>query len=281
MFKTFIQPIEEGFLQVAEWEGEKDAIVAIHGLTGNFNHMRALAEEFSPEYRFIAYDLRGRGRSSLAGKNSSVLKHAEDAVQLLERLNCKSAILIGHSLGAYISAIVASQYHQKIKALVLLDGGGVIGDEVAEKIKPALSRMEKTFTSKLNYVEELKQIYAAMGLQWNEYVEASVHYEIEENSDGVFKFRGEPQAILSDLQSCFVHHYDHDKIFANIKCPVLLVVAAGKIGDAPLYTEETFLKIRELLPNINYHVDESNHYTMVLDKQPKLYSVIREFLNRI
>ena len=54
MFKTYFQTISGLRFKMAEWEGRNGPVIGIHGLTGNHTHFAALAEQLSPDYRFLA-----------------------------------------------------------------------------------------------------------------------------------------------------------------------------------------------------------------------------------
>ena len=101
-------------------EGER-TIVGIHGLSGNAMQLDYYVDEFGQDYRFITMDVYGRGNSKASGNDSNLLSHAEDIKALIAALELEKVILIGYSMGAYISMMVASQCPE-IQALVLLDG---------------------------------------------------------------------------------------------------------------------------------------------------------------
>ena len=55
-------------LAVGEWPGPREAetdktVICVHGLSANHTCWASVAGVLSPEYRVIAYDLRGRGDS--------------------------------------------------------------------------------------------------------------------------------------------------------------------------------------------------------------------------
>ena len=74
--------------------------------------MHYYAETLKGEYRFIAVDLKGRGNSSEADEETTFFKHAEDIIALINELEIENPILMGYSMGAFISAVVASQLDQ-------------------------------------------------------------------------------------------------------------------------------------------------------------------------
>ncbi len=50
-------------------------------------------------YRVIAHDRRGHGRSTQTWDGNNMDQYADDLAELIEKLNLKSAILVGHSTG--------------------------------------------------------------------------------------------------------------------------------------------------------------------------------------
>src|SRR5450755_3047200 len=50
-------------------------------------------------YRVIAHDRRGHGRSAQTWNGNDMNTYADDLAQLIEKLNLKNVILVGHSMG--------------------------------------------------------------------------------------------------------------------------------------------------------------------------------------
>lgn len=275
--KQYQSQLGKNSLHVVEWAGKKGPIVCVHGLTANCLHFQVLAETLVPEYKMYALDIRGRGNSSSADDDTTVLKHAEEVIALIEDLGLENPLIIGHSMGAYISAIVASRY-EKLRGLVLLDGAGVVTNQDIVKIEPALIRLDNTFPSVEAYIEGAKPLYAAMNLNWNNFIENSVRYEVGEIEDGLFKFKGDSRKIQKDLISLV--EYNHHSILPKIECPVLLVYAKGNMGPAPLYYEDAYSITKELIPHLEYYVSEGNHFTIVHEVLPELQSVIKRFVDK-
>ncbi|MGW4273635.1 alpha/beta fold hydrolase [Streptomyces seoulensis] len=84
----------------------------------------ALAEEF----RVIAPDARGHGRSANAGRP---FRQADDLAALLRHLEVGPAALVGVSMGATIAVATAVEHPELVRALVV-SGGGATGAEFTE-----------------------------------------------------------------------------------------------------------------------------------------------------
>jgi len=277
MKKEYSKKINHYEFQIMEWEGKKGPIFCIHALTGNANHFQLIAKNLAPEYHVISYDLRGRGNSSPADEDSNVTKHADDAIAIMENLGLKNPLLIGHSMGAYTAAIIASRRND-IRGVVLLDGAGVVTAEDIKNIEPALERISNVFEKKEDYVTGARKSYEAMGLNWNAVLSDSVYHEIGQTADGKFKCKGNPSAIRSDLMSLMA--YPHEKILPNILCPTLLVYAKGILGNAPLYYEYAYDKTKELIKPLDYYITDANHFTMMHKEIPELQNAIKEFVDK-
>lgn len=87
-------------LYYKDWGGTGQPIVFSHGwpLSADAweDQMFYLA---SKGYRCVAHDRRGHGRSSQPWGGQDMNTYADDLAKLIERLNLKDAVLIGHSTG--------------------------------------------------------------------------------------------------------------------------------------------------------------------------------------
>ena len=82
-----------------EW-GEGQPIVLSHGWPLNADAWdEQLVFLASRGYRAIAHDRRGHGRSSQTSQGNDMDTYADDLAQLIDRLELKNAILVGHSTG--------------------------------------------------------------------------------------------------------------------------------------------------------------------------------------
>ena len=104
--------------------GEIDAppVVLLHGITESRLTWTGLADRLADRFRVLAVDQRGHGESDrLGSKNGSFLDLAGDIVSLCEQVLERPAILIGHSLGGVVSAIVAATRPDLVEGAFLED----------------------------------------------------------------------------------------------------------------------------------------------------------------
>jgi pimeloyl-ACP methyl ester carboxylesterase len=83
-------------------------IVLLHGGLGSRTDFVPLAEHLGQEYRLIAIDSRGHGRSALGVATMTYRQLADDVAAVLADLGLKEAGLIGHSDGGIIALRLAA-----------------------------------------------------------------------------------------------------------------------------------------------------------------------------
>ncbi len=85
-------------LHVVE-RGEGRPLVLLHGVTLQWRVWGAQFNTLSDRYRVIAWDMRGHGRSTVGSEGITLEAVADDLANLLEALDLRDAIIVGHSMG--------------------------------------------------------------------------------------------------------------------------------------------------------------------------------------
>ena len=120
-------------INVAIWEGAGKPILCIHGITANCRCWDVLVSVMAPKHRVIAMDLKGRGQSDKPLMGYSMESHLRDINSLLDDLELDQVVLMGHSLGAFISLAFGAAYPDRADRIILVDGGGVLSEEQLNK----------------------------------------------------------------------------------------------------------------------------------------------------
>jgi pimeloyl-ACP methyl ester carboxylesterase len=140
---------------------EAEPVLALHGITANSHSWLAVARALDGRAALIAPDLRGRGASNELPAPYGMEAYARDMLAVLDHLGLERAVLAGHSLGAYAVARFAADHPERVRAVLLVDGGltapvpaGVDKQAVAAAVLgPALARLKLTFDSREAYHE--------------------------------------------------------------------------------------------------------------------------------
>jgi pimeloyl-ACP methyl ester carboxylesterase len=140
-------------------------VIAVHGITANSRAWGPTARALGDRATVIAHDLRGRGASNGLPGPYGVAVHAADILAVLDHLGLARAVLVGHSLGAYVVARFAADHPDRVQSAVLVDGGLTIpGSEDVDPQKfadaflgPAIARLRLTFPSRQAYYDWWRQ----------------------------------------------------------------------------------------------------------------------------
>lgn len=100
-------------------EGRGLPILLVHGFPLSRAIWQPQIEALSKNFRVIAPDLRGHGASEAPAGVYDMNTFAGDLSALLEERQCGPAVLVGHSMGGYISFAFYHRYPQKVRGLVL------------------------------------------------------------------------------------------------------------------------------------------------------------------
>jgi pimeloyl-ACP methyl ester carboxylesterase len=279
LFEKYTLNLNNHDIQIHDTEtASKQTIVGIHGLTGNAYQLGYFIDEFGDDYRFITMDVYGRANSKANETESSLFEQAKDIQALIDNLALEKVILMGYSMGAYISAIVASQT-PAVEAVILLDGAATMSEHQRPIIEPGLERLSKKYPSKDQYVSEVANGYQNFGIETTERLKAYLAYEIEK-TDTQWENKASEAVVRNDWESFW--QFDAKSVGREIKQPTLLVQASGTIGEhPPLFLPEHYEKTIAAIDNIEVVVSKANHYTIGFEKRPDINRLIQDFLEKI
>ncbi|MCQ4295130.1 alpha/beta hydrolase [Pseudomonas stutzeri] len=98
-------------------------VIALHGWLDNAATFSRLAPQLQG-LRIVALDLPGHGHSEHrpAGTAYNIWDYAHDVLQVAEQFGWQRFSLLGHSMGAIISVLLAGALPKRIESLALIDG---------------------------------------------------------------------------------------------------------------------------------------------------------------
>ena len=98
-------------------------VIALHGWLDNANSFARLAPKL-PGLRIAALDFAGHGHSDHRprGAGYSLADYAFDVLCVAEQLGWERFALLGHSLGAIVSVVIAGSFPERVTHLALIDG---------------------------------------------------------------------------------------------------------------------------------------------------------------
>jgi pimeloyl-ACP methyl ester carboxylesterase len=237
-----------------------------------------MAEALSPDYRLVAYDLRGRGDSDKPGTGYNLEAHGRDLARLLDHLGLRNAVLMGHSLGAAIALRFAVTRPTRVRKLVLIDGGLDVRAEVIDSLAPAIARLGMAFPSLDAFLERMRGLPMFAG-RWNDHLERYFRFDVEALPSGAVRAKAAPSAIEEELRNLqrerlwTLHH--------RVRCPTLILRAPDGLLTATdcLMTREEARAMAAAIPKAKLvEVSGTNHYTVLMGRNPRVRAAVRAFL---
>lgn len=107
-------------IHVREQGDGKLALVFLHYWGGSSRTWDGVVGELSGQYRTIATDHRGWGDSDAPALGYSIGDLADDAQAVIEALDLRRYILVGHSMGGKVAQLLASRLPRGLEGVVLV-----------------------------------------------------------------------------------------------------------------------------------------------------------------
>jgi len=102
-----------------EIHGSGDPLLLVAGLASDSQSWLPVLEGLAQQYRVIAVDNRGVGRTTPADADVSIPQIADDCIALIRHLGLSSANVLGHSMGGFAALDCAIRYPECVDKLIL------------------------------------------------------------------------------------------------------------------------------------------------------------------
>jgi pimeloyl-ACP methyl ester carboxylesterase len=111
----------EGPVHYADFGGSGRPIVLVHGLGGSHLNWLAVAPRLAAHGHVLALDLAGHGRTPSLGRTARIGANRRLLGRFLEAVAGEPAVLMGNSMGGYLSLAEAAAEPAKVTSLVLVN----------------------------------------------------------------------------------------------------------------------------------------------------------------
>jgi pimeloyl-ACP methyl ester carboxylesterase len=97
------------------------ALVFVHGISCDQGYWKEQVGPFSEGFQVVTLDLAGHGESGLERESWSMEAYGADVAAVVEGLDLRSVILIGHSMGGPVILEAARQLPDLVDGIVIVD----------------------------------------------------------------------------------------------------------------------------------------------------------------
>lgn len=100
-------------------QGAGNTIVFLHGYTETIEIWDEFVSYLANSFQVVCIDLPGHGKSDITSPIQTMDSMAEVVFAALTEFNIKDCLLVGHSMGGYVSLAFAEKYQQMLRGMVL------------------------------------------------------------------------------------------------------------------------------------------------------------------
>jgi pimeloyl-ACP methyl ester carboxylesterase len=242
-------------------DSKKCTIVLLHGFASSASFFKAQIKILKKDYRIIAFDALGHGRSEhLKELNlSRNIRHdiIRDLEDLLNFLNVTEKYgIIGHSLvGGMIAQLFTIKHPEKVKFLILLNSGYIIIDNVIRNIFYNLL----PYDIRMNFLDIVANSVEKI-------LDKTIPYIITALSDSLVELNISKDKLYMQIEDQIFRMIHEIKEYdpSSISCPTLII--GGRLDNfAP---EQMSEKLHDMIPNsILRVIDMAGHFAPAQRKE--------------
>ena len=116
-------------------------LLLVHGYgDSSFSYSRVLPM-LDKRYRIVIPDQRGHGETDKPESGYEMKNFAADLAALMEALNIRSATVVGHSMGSFVSMQTALDHPEKVERLVLIGTAPKARNNVTSELAPVVQAL--------------------------------------------------------------------------------------------------------------------------------------------
>jgi pimeloyl-ACP methyl ester carboxylesterase len=247
----------------------RPAMLCVHGGAASAHWFDYVAGAFSADYHVRALDLRGHGDSAWVDPPAyAYADYAADLSRVVEKLDLRDFVLVGHSMGGMVSLVYTTRYPGKVRKLVVVDTAIKLSEERLSSMRDRGSRAGTEYKSREELISRFR--LRPTTLAPKDIVDRVAGHSARLFPDGVWrhKFDRSVYAIREAI--------DGLPFWKEVKIPALLV----KGDRSERITPEIHAAVKERCPHVELaEVVRSDHH-VTLDNPSGFVQAVRPFLAR-
>jgi len=198
-------------------------VVLVHGFPFSHEMWKPQLDALDKRYRAIAYDARGHGNSYVGDGQYTIEGHVDDLTGLLDHLKIQKAVIVGLSMGGYITLRALERNPERFHAAVLCDTRSEAdGNEGKLKRFAGIVAVKKN-GSTVFADGFVKSVFAAETFQKNSQAIDRIHTII----------RRTPELSITGTLLALAARTDTTESLSKIKIPVMILVGESDVTTPP------------------------------------------------
>ena len=270
-------------MRYQDWGGDGPPVMALHGLASSAHWYDLAVPYLRDRFRVVAPDQRGHGKTTQASSGYDWGTLAGDITRLMDHLGIAKATVFGHSWGGHVASNLAVRHPDRVRGVVLIDGGfqdgrmraGATWESFRDRVRP-----RDVSGNKEQFLDRLRVQLADCWSNQLEGIVLSMVYEDDE---------GQIQDILRPENHAQVTRQMWDepasKVLPQIRRPTLIVPAEPRPERAntefAIMRREQVEMASRVIPSAQVRWISDTSHDIGYHQPRELASVITEFLDSL
>ena len=264
--KRVLLPNGEHLAYIDMGDPKGPPVVLIHGYTDNARDWVPLIPFLNKHDRLIVVDIRGHGQSDKPECCYAKIDFAYDIKLLLDALHIQKADIIGHSLGSMITQVLAEQWPERVRKVILISSTGGPKPGTLPK-KPSYD-----FASDIRKLKEpIDPDSPFMVEWWASPTPVNEEFIRRQRRDAA----GIPLAVWLAVLEQGANASDIQSNLPKLKAPTLLIWGSKD----PIMEEDVRQSLRDALPAAKVKVFEGLGHNPFWEEPEALAKVVNSFLD--
>ena len=219
------------------------------------------------EFFAIAYDIKGHGNSDVDDGQYTIESHVDDLIGMLDHLKIQQVIVVGLSMGGYITLRALERNPERFRAAVLCDTRSE-PDSTEGRIKRAVSaRTVKKSGSAAFAAEFVKAVFAAESLTKRAEAVARIRNIIEHT----------PPLSIAGTLIALAARTDTTPSLGATKVPTLVMVGELDVTTPPSASQA----MHDRIPGSELHIMPGAAHMSNLENPTAFNEHLLQFLRRV
>lgn len=245
--------------------GAGKPVVLLHGFGEDHNIWNKQLSSLQDHCQLILPDLPGSGKSTMLQKeNTSIEDYAACIKALIDNENIFSCIILGHSLGGYITLAFAEKYGENVKAFGLIHSTAFADNDEKKSVRK----------KGIRFITEHGAYFFLKNTTPNLFAENFKNQHAEEIAALIEQGKYFKDEALIQYYMAMMNRRDTTDVLSKVNVPVLFIMGSEDVA-APL---DDLLK-QVHLPKISYiHILNGVGHMSMMEAPEQLSNHIGKFI---
>jgi pimeloyl-ACP methyl ester carboxylesterase len=247
--------------------GRGPAVVLLHGFPFNRSMWAEQTEALADHYRVITPDLRGMGETSGGDGPATMDEMAHDVAALMDKLGIERAVVVGLSMGGYVTLAFYRRHRLRARALVLADTRP--GADTDEARRTREEQAQKILAEGTAAIADdfLKKVLTPETLAERQEVVSRVREMI---------LKTDARGAAAALRGMAVRH-DQTSFLENVLAPTLILVGSEDQLTPPKEAEVMHREIR----GSRFQLIEGASHLSNVERADQFNTALKTFLDEL